>query len=84
MKTINISDYNVSMGVLIDIRDKNISIIKPIKNAINIPYKDLIFNHNKYLNKTNTYYIICEKGNLSKKACNILNVYGYKVVNVVK
>ena len=29
------------------------------------------------------YYIYCEKGNNSKKTCDLLSILGYKVVNVI-
>ena len=84
MKTINIGEYRKEMGTLIDVRDKSLYLIKHIEGSINIPFRELIFNHNKYLNKQETYYLICDKGNLSKRACNILSIYGYSVVNVIK
>ena len=82
MDSIFYNDYNLGMGILIDVRDKYEAIKNPIKYSKNIPFSDLIFNHSKYLNKNNKYYIICSKGNLSKRAVNILKVYGYNVTNV--
>lgn len=84
MKNINIKDYNASMGVLIDVRDKNEYSKKHISGSINIPYNDLIFNHRKYLNKSNKYFIICANGVMSRKAVNILYIYGYDVTNVTR
>lgn len=84
MKTMKYIEYNPNMGLLIDVRDKSISNAKPIRYAKNIPYNELIFNHNKYLSKNNIYFIICDGGVKSKKTCNILSVYGYNVVNVIK
>ena len=84
MKSINLFNYNLSMGVLIDIRDKEEYNKKHIKGSINIPYNELIFNHNKYLNKNNKYYLICSGGIKSKKATNILSVYGYDVTNIIR
>ena len=55
-----------------------------IKGSINIPYNELIFNHSKYLNKNNKYFLVCSGGILSKKATNILSIYGYDVTNVVR
>lgn len=85
MRTINIYEYNKSLGKLIDVRNKY-DYVKEMhhKDSVNIPYDELIFNHNKYLNKIDTFYITCSGGNKSKKACNILSVYGYNVVNVIK
>lgn len=84
MKTINIKDYKSYMGKLIDVRPKYEYIKKSISGSINIPYDELIFNHNKYLNKNEKYFLICSGGVKSKKATNILSVYGYDVTNVLK
>ncbi len=84
MKSINIKDYNPTLGKLIDVRPKYEYINKHHSNSTNIPYNELIFNHKKYLNKSNTYYLVCGSGILSKKATNILSLYGYNVVNVLK
>lgn len=83
MKSININDYKPYMGTLIDVRPKY-EFSKNSINAINIPFDELIFNHQKYLNKDHKYYLICSGGVKSKKATNILNVYGYDVTNVIK
>lgn len=84
MKNIFLSNYKQSMGVLIDVRSKEEYLKKHINGSINIPYNELIFNHNKYLKKNIKYYLICSGGIKSKKATNILTVYGYDVTNVVK
>lgn len=84
MKSININEYNSSLGVLIDVRDKGEYALKHISGSINIPFNELIFNHNKYLNKNAKYYIICGSGFKSKRAVNILSVYGYDVTNIIK
>ena len=70
------------MGLLIDVRSKEEYLKKHINGSINIPYNELIFNHNKYLNKNNKYYLICQNGVKSKKATNILSIYGYDVTNI--
>lgn len=84
MKSININNYNSSMGVLIDVRNKDEYDKKHINGSINIPYNELIFNHNKYLNKNNKYFLICSGGIKSKRATNILSIYGYDVTNVIR
>lgn len=84
MKSININDYKSYMGKLIDVRSKYEYIKKNIPGSINIPYEELIFNHNKYLNKNEKYFLICSGGVKSKKATNILSVYGYDVTNILK
>lgn len=84
MKSINIKDYRPYMGKLIDVRPKYEYIKKSIPGSINIPYDELIFNHNKYLNKDEKYFVVCGAGVKSKRAANILSVYGYDVTNILK
>lgn len=71
------------MGKLIDIEPKEIYNQSHIPNAINIPLETLLYNRERLLNKNETYYIYCKKGNKSKRAVNILDLYGYKVVQVL-
>lgn len=68
---------------IIDIRDNNSYNMGHAYNAINIPYEKLLKDPAFYLNKTDTYYIYCSSGFRSKKACEMLRILGYKVVNVV-
>lgn len=84
MNSININNYNLSMGTLIDVRPKEEYLKKHINGSINIPYNELIFNHKKYLDRNKKYFLICSGGIKSKRATNILSVYGYNVVNVTK
>ena len=71
------SYYNV-----IDIRDRLDYDRGHYINAVNIPYLFLLNNPSRYLNKETTYYIYCASGIRSKRACELLNVLGYKVINV--
>ncbi len=82
MKTINIKEYSPHMGLLIDVQH-------PIEyekshhlSSINIHSDKLIYNHKKYLNKNQKYFITCKKGLLSKKAVITLEYYGYDVTLV--
>lgn len=81
---IKLSDYKSYMGTLIDVQDNKDYLINNIQGSINIPFNELLFNHSKYLNKNDTYFIICANGHKSKRATNILRVYGYKVYNVIR
>ena len=83
MKQISISDYNPLMGKLIDVESKEIYLQKHIEGSINIPYETLLYNRDRLLNKNETYYIYCQGGRKSKRAANILEVYGFKVVQVL-
>lgn len=82
MKTISINDYHESMGLLIDVRNPLDYAKKHDSRSINIYADKLIFNHSQYLTKTKTYYIVCEKGFLSRKVITILSQYGYNLVQV--
>lgn len=82
MKTISIYDYNESMGQLIDVQHPLDYTKKHDPRSINIYADRLLMNHQKYLNKLDTYYIICEKGRLSSLVVNTLSYYGYKVIRV--
>ncbi|MBR3116288.1 MAG: rhodanese-like domain-containing protein [Bacilli bacterium] len=70
-------EYNI-----IDIRDRYSYDIDHVYNSINIPMYELLNNYQYYLNKNDTYYIYCKSGIRSKKTCNILNMFGYNVINV--
>ena len=83
MKTININDYNPSMGKLIDVEPNEIYLKHHINGAINIDKDTLLYNRDRLLNKDETYYIYCSKGNKSKRVVSILELYGYNVVQVL-
>ena len=69
-------------GIIIDIRNNNIYNQSHIPNAINIPAEKLIVEPEKNLNKNENYYIYCQKGITSNKICRILNIKGYKTINI--
>ena len=82
MKEINVNEINNNMN-LIDIRDNYMYNLEHIPNAINIPMNLLITNPNNYLNKNEDYYIYCNRGINSKRACEILTSVGYNVINII-
>ena len=83
----NIDVYKLSSILnninLIDIRSVEKYNTSHIEKSINIPATILINNPNKYLDKSETYYIYCQRGITSPKICKILNSIGYKTVNVL-
>ena len=83
MKKIKYSEYNYGMGELINIEDV-LTYKEDLNVGKNIPYEKLIFNKEKYLDKSKPYFIICFKGVKSKKAVSILELYGYNVTQVLK
>jgi len=50
--------------------------------AKNLPYDLLMTYPDAYLNRKNTYYLICEYGFVSHRACVILQTHGYHVVSI--
>lgn len=53
------------------------------KDAANVSSIGLLFNTKKFLNKEDTYYLMCYSGNMSSKTAMILSQRGYNVVNVL-
>ena len=68
---------------LIDIRSMEKYNDNHIPGSINIPKILIIKDYAKYLNKNETYYIYCQKGEQSIKVCSMLSKLGYKVINVI-
>lgn len=69
---------------IIDVSDKYTYNNQHLNGSINIPYDDLINNYRRYLNKTESYYLYCKSGKLSKRAAIILSSLGYKVYHLEK
>lgn len=68
--------------ILIDIREPYEYNEYNIQGSINIPSAGLMFNPEMFLNKTDTYYIMCISGNRSMFVCEHLIKLGYKVYSV--
>ena len=72
----------INNPIIIDIRNNYSYNISHIKNAINIPYYNLLNNYSHYLNKDNTYYLYCEEGKQSSEISSRLNLLGYKTKSI--
>lgn len=48
----------------------------------NIPRMNLLKNPEYYLDKNNTYYIVCNKGTVSLSCSRLLNALGYNCYSV--
>lgn len=83
MKTLNINDYNPSMGILIDVRNPLEYKQHHHKDAINIYYEKLMYNPTSYLDKNKKYYIMCSKGVLSDKTVKYLTFLKYDVTKII-
>ena len=64
---------------IIDVSDRYSYSLSHVNGSINIPYDELINNYRLYLNKSESYYLTCKSGKLSKRAVSILKYLGYKV-----
>ena len=82
MRTITMDEYNPSMGMLISLEDEEDFI--PIKGSVNMKLSKILDNPSRYLDKNKNYFFYCKQGSRSKRAVQILEVYGYNVVKVTK
>ena len=81
--SINVNEINnLGKVSLIDIRETFEFRSGHIPTAKNIPMNTLINDPAKYLDKNKEYYIVCQSGNRSNTACNLLLKQGYNVINV--
>lgn len=53
-----------------------------IKKSINIPKIILMSKPDKYLNKEEEFYLLCDKGKISLSCSKILNALGYKCFSI--
>ena len=85
MNEIDISELKNLIGRvnIIDLRDSYIYNLGHIPTARNIPFNFLMMNPSTYLGKNVTYYLYCEQGIRSSRACRKLLDEGYNVINVI-
>ncbi|CUU46755.1 rhodanese-like domain-containing protein [Clostridium beijerinckii] len=83
-RVINVNEIDDLIGKveLIDIREEYEYKDGSIKSAKNIPMGELLDEPEKYLNKSKEYYIMCQSGGRSARACSNLRNQGFKVINV--
>lgn len=83
-KVINVNDMHSLVGniELIDIREPYEYNSGSIKTAKNIPMNTLLDNPSKYLKQDKEYYIMCQSGGRSSRACSELTKKGFDVINV--
>ena len=84
MKRIKYDDYNMNMGILIDVQNPEDYDNNPTLGSINIYADKLLMNYKTLLDPNKKYFIICNKGHLSKKVVSILTFYGYNVTQVIR
>lgn len=69
--------------MIIDIRDPYQYAQFHLPSAVNIPYQTLVMYPERYLNRHDTYYLICAHGGESYRACVMLEPSGYKVMSIL-
>lgn len=72
-----------NQGQIIDVREVDEYQETHVPGAINVPMFGLMMNPDQFLNKDETYYIICQTGNRSHQVCSLLGAQGYHVMNVL-
>lgn len=68
---------------IIDIRSFLEYSKKNINGSINVPKSQLMSNPEKYMNKKDTYFLICDKGKVSLISAKMLNALGYNCYSIV-
>lgn len=82
-ESINVNEINnLDKSKVIDIREPNEYKYNKIKGVKNIPMNTLLANPNNFMNKEDTYYIMCQSGMRSSSTCKKLTSAGYKVINL--
>ncbi len=81
---VDVKDIDALIGNinLIDIREAYEFQGGSIKSAKNIPMGDLLNQPERYLKKSEKYYIMCQSGMRSSRTVSTLQKAGYDVVNV--
>ena len=74
-------DIDSSMQ-LIDIREYNSYQENHFDKAIWVPLQKIVSTPYLVLNKNQKYVLYCDKGQVSRKVCNILRGQGYQVWNL--
>ena len=84
MNYISIDDVmKINNPSIIDIRDNYSYNLSHIKNAINVPYYNLLNNFSHYLDKDKVYYLYCEEGKQSFEISKRLNSLGYNTLSII-
>lgn len=86
VKSVKVNELRDKLGNinLIDIRQPFEYRNAHLPGAKNIPMEEVLNEPEEFLDKSKEYYIICQSGNRSLRACNYLRDKGYKVINVAE
>lgn len=83
--TIDISEiesYQEEGYIVVDVREVNEYDAGHIPGAMNKPLSELSANNLEGLDPSQQYVIVCQSGNRSQQASDILSKVDYKIVNV--
>ena len=84
MNTISIDEVMLMDNpIIVDIRDNYSYNLAHVKNAINIPYYNLLNNFSHYLDKNKVYYLYCLEGKQSLEISKRLNSFGYNTMSIL-
>ena len=75
-------DNVADLSDVIDVREVAEFSNQSIEGTKNVPMGVLLSDHEQYMNKDKTYYILCQAGVRSVHAAKELQKLGYDVVNV--
>lgn len=77
-------DYNkiINKHNIIDIRNSLDYEEYNINGCINVSKNILLSNPEKYLNKEEEFYLLCDKGTVSLSCSKILNALGYNCFSI--
>ena len=84
MENLNIEEVvKIKSANIIDVRETAEFEGGSIPNAINIPMTGLMMNDTQFLKKDEKYYIMCQAGGRSMQVCQVLELKGYDIVNLI-
>lgn len=84
-ETIDISEVETYQGqgsIVVDVREPNEYSAGHIPGAMNKPLSEISTGDYEGLDSSETYVIICQSGNRSQQASEVLNKEGFTLVNV--
>lgn len=68
--------------IVIDIRSPYEFAEFHLPGSINVPYQSIVMYPENFLTLNTTYFLICDSGSESYRACMMLETLGYHVVSV--
>ncbi len=73
---------NLDKKYIIDIREEEELLVNKIEGLKNVAMDTLLADPDKYINKDETFYLMCRSGVRSLRTTNTLNSKGYKVISL--